>query len=464
MKTSAFLHSSLLLLTFAFSLRADAHTFDSGDRVVFFGDSITHVGAWTRDIMLYYVTRYPDRDVVFMNGGQGGGTAYNARRERIGQDVFSRKPTDVVMMFGVNDLHRFDYETNAAPEKIAAQRKSIADYGVSIRGLLQDLRGGVPEATLYCLTPVPCDDTATTAPNAGSLAGANGGITAESQLLVDAVAEAGATLVDANAAVNAYIRRRRLAEPDVVFSSDRVHLNEAVHFLMASTFLKTQAVSPVVSDVRLMEGRVLGARNASVTDLDWQDGKIAFTVLEKALPWPTGDEEKEVADRLPVGDDFNQQILAFHSLPAGRWTLRIDGEDVVTADERVWALGVNLGEIRTTPQYRQALAVRAQLKKDYATMIQRQAAGFSIRRAIQVLMERKGLNPASAEDRKAWYAEKRPTLKGTGLRDYDAVMANYDRLDEWAAECDAFFPALRALAKPVPHRYELVRAGTDEVR
>ena len=44
-------------------LLAQAAPFKDGDRVVFFGDSITHGGFYGEYVNLFYATRYPERNI-----------------------------------------------------------------------------------------------------------------------------------------------------------------------------------------------------------------------------------------------------------------------------------------------------------------------------------------------------------------------------------------------------------------
>ena len=56
-------------------LLAQAAPFKDGDRVVFFGDSITHGGFYGEYVNLFYATRYPERNIWFSNSGWSGATA-----------------------------------------------------------------------------------------------------------------------------------------------------------------------------------------------------------------------------------------------------------------------------------------------------------------------------------------------------------------------------------------------------
>ena len=43
-----------------------------GDRVVFYGDSITEAGGYTRAVEAYVATRFPEWTIAFHNAGVGG--------------------------------------------------------------------------------------------------------------------------------------------------------------------------------------------------------------------------------------------------------------------------------------------------------------------------------------------------------------------------------------------------------
>ena len=65
----------LLLLASAPALAAEApapFALRDGDRVVFYGDSITQDGAYARFVEEYVRTRFPRWDIRFYNAGVGG--------------------------------------------------------------------------------------------------------------------------------------------------------------------------------------------------------------------------------------------------------------------------------------------------------------------------------------------------------------------------------------------------------
>src|SRR3954465_15765309 len=78
-----------------------------GDRVVFYGDSITDQRLYTTFVETYAVTRFPTMTVTFVHSGWGGdrvtgggGGPIDTRLER---DVFAYKPTVMTIMLGMND-------------------------------------------------------------------------------------------------------------------------------------------------------------------------------------------------------------------------------------------------------------------------------------------------------------------------------------------------------------------------
>src|ERR1700730_18938420 len=74
---------SLFFLLFAFVLvgaqdqgRSGAFVLGDGDRVLFYGDSITAQRFYTRDVEEFLLTRYPTLNVEFFCAGVSGDTVY----------------------------------------------------------------------------------------------------------------------------------------------------------------------------------------------------------------------------------------------------------------------------------------------------------------------------------------------------------------------------------------------------
>ncbi len=92
----------------------DAFQLKDGDRVVFFGDSITDQRLYTTFAETYAVTRFPARRIAFVHSGWGGdrvtGGGGGGVQVRLARDVVAYHPNVVTIMLGMNDgrYRKFD--------------------------------------------------------------------------------------------------------------------------------------------------------------------------------------------------------------------------------------------------------------------------------------------------------------------------------------------------------------------
>ncbi len=103
--------------------------FQSGDKVAFVGDSITHGGHYHSYIWLFYMTRFPDMPLWFYNCGVGGDTSKEILN-RLQDDVLSRNPDYITLTFGMNDTGYSDVFNRSGSDSLSAARieKSKRDY------------------------------------------------------------------------------------------------------------------------------------------------------------------------------------------------------------------------------------------------------------------------------------------------------------------------------------------------
>ena len=446
---------------------ASARMFRDGDRVAFFGDSITACSAhhnfiaYHHFIADYYLTRLPDADIRFFNSGRGGDGA-NPSRRRMAEDVAARKPTAVTMMFGMNDVGRSDYADAPTEQQIASQEARIASYAKSYDALVDETKAVCGEVALYLLTPSPFDDNRRTFYRNKAVRnhpGCNAGLGRCAAAVRDIAERKGAELVDLYTTIGEYFREERLKDPSVQFSADRVHVGSPVHLLMAMAFLEAQDADRVVSDIAIQGNRCLKSIKAEVSDVAvGEDGGVSFAVLEKSLPMTFAPEVASVTNR-PEVVAFNQQMLAFYSLADGDWTLCIDGVDVATASAWEWENGINLAFNPNTPQYAQAQKVLGVMREFSSKRNLAEAVYPNLRRQVRGEMAKAGLNADSESDRAKYFGENIPKQHSWNVETWEGLRDNWERVDELMAECEAAWPEIRALAKPVMHKYVLRKCG-----
>jgi lysophospholipase L1-like esterase len=347
--------SVLAVLSF---LGAQGSGFKDGENVCFLGDSITHSGHFHRFLYDYYLTRFPDATIRFVNAGIAGDSAGGAQG-RLVEDVISKRPTSVVVMFGMNDVNRGSYVADPDAQQQAAQAGALASYRKNMEALVARIREEAGEPHILFVTPTPFDQTVVNDGN-NNQPGCNDGLAKCAELVKELAVTNNGYLVDFHAPMTEFNLDRQKTEPTyTIIGPDRVHPGAAGHLMMAYLFLKAQDAPALVSRVILdsASGWVKESANATVTHAGKKDGAWEFTVLERALPFPIDEVARAELKRLPIERELNQQILAVTSLAAGNYELTIDGLSVGKYAAGELAKGVNLAFNAATPQYQQAKAV-----------------------------------------------------------------------------------------------------------
>ena len=333
--------------------------FKDGDRVCFIGDSITHGGSYHSNVYLYYLTRFPDREFRVWNKGISGNQASHVM-ERLETDIASELPTVSTLMLGMNDIGRWLYgadKTDAT--SLQNQAGQLNAYYANMEKVVAQLDGIGSEVVF--ITPSIYDQTAEL--ERANNYGANDALGQCADFIKEAATERGQAYVDfyhAMLRINADLQRENPSA--TIVGKDRVHPDwDPGHFIMADQFLKAQAVPQLVSKVVLdaRRGKVLAAEQARVSKIKSQRGSFAFTVLEAALPFPKTESIAKGLSLVPFEKEMNQQILSIQGLPDGDYTLMIDGSAVGTWSAEAFKDGINLAPLEATPQYQQALNVKA---------------------------------------------------------------------------------------------------------
>ncbi len=408
----------LLAVSFC-GFSADDFSLKNGDRVVFYGDSITDQRLYTVITETYVATRYPDLNVSFVHSGWGGdkvtGGAGGAVDVRLQRDVIAYKPTVMTVMLGMNDgLYRAETETTD---------KAFFD---GYRHIVSSVKAALSGIRITAIEPSPYDDV-TREPNFPG--GYNQVMISFGKWIANYGEENGLNVADLNTGVVAMLRKAEELDPvhakEII--PDRVHPSFPGHLIMAEELLKSwnarSVVAAVTIDASSSSPKVESSDHATISDLSNQNG-LQWTELDDALPLPFHDWEQMRTRTLSlvlrssnVSRDLNDEPLKVTGLKSGVYTLKIDGQSVGAFNNEQLSQGVNLAAL-DTPMAQQAAEVY-DLTVSHCTV-----------------------------HNDAWRNMTVPLAK-YNLPQTSAAVQAADALE------DAIVQKRRSAAKPVPHKYEL---------
>lgn len=397
----------------------EAFYLKDGDRVVFYGDSITDQRLYTVYTELFAVTRYPGLKVDFIHSGWGGdrvtGGGGGPIDVRLKRDVLAYRPTVITIMLGMND----GGYTGHKPE-------NDETYKSGFKHIVEALRAQTPGLPITAIEPSPFDDV--TRPFTLQPDGYNAVLVSYGKWIEGYAKEAQLDVADLNSGVVEMLRKADTTDHDNAqkIIADRVHPGPAGHLIMAEQLLKAWHARPVVSSV------VIDARGARATEQEFtkvtavaSEPGLHWTQMDESLPLPLapmseGDKTGIVALALKSSDIWtalNQENLRVTRLKPGRYTLLIDGKREGEFSNEQLEAGINLAQY-STPMTEQALKV-------LNLIVEHNQIHFARWRQFQVPME------------------------GQGLDSLDKTLSALDQLESDVLKQQ------RAAAQPVAHQYDL---------
>lgn len=463
-----------LLMSFAALLVAlpavadgSGQPYRDGDRVVFFGDSITRGAGYPETVSLYYETRFPGRDIRFINAGWSGASATQAFL-MLDEDIVSNRPTVVSLMYGMNDCgwtSRLRTGLTAADWKRFEQ--SETRYAELMPKLVADIRRKAGNPRIQYVTPSPYDQSAFHEGVQGACV-ANDALVRMSEAVRGWAKADGADCIDLQAGLAKINAREQALDP--TFSAqrlddgslDRVHPGSFGYLLFAYFWLKEQQAPAVVSALAIdaARGMATGTENAEVAELVASPSGVSFTATEKALPYPLEGRAREAAHLVPFMEDLNRETLSVGGLEPGGYDVVIDGVFIGSWSAGELAAGVELAGRTNTPQYVQARAVWAENRKMWAET--RSYRTIVTRRCW--LREHYHVDSDDLDAVRRHIADLEARKK-TGYDHDQAVfyLKNVSRKDEILANIERSRERIRALAQPVAHRWQIKPCGADRV-
>ncbi len=353
------LPAALLLLPLAARAQTPPAAADfalhSGDRVVFYGDSITDQRLYTTFAETFVVTRFPRLNVRFVHSGWGGdrvsGGGGGPIDKRLERDVLAYKPTVMTIMLGMNDAGYRAFDEGV-----------FSAYAAGYQHIVDKVKTALPGVRLTFVQPSPFDDV-TRAPKFDG--GYNAVLVRYGDYLRTLALKERARTADLNAPVVADLQKANALDAPAAqkLVPDRVHPAPGGHLLMAKALLKAWNAPALVTAVTVdaAASRVTRASNTKASAVTrTANGALTWTQTDDALPFPLDTREPTIALAVRASDieqTLDQQPLVVTGLDAQtRYALKIDGEEAGAFTAEQFAGGVNLA-VLPTPMVRQALAV-----------------------------------------------------------------------------------------------------------
>ena len=329
----------------------------SGDRVVFYGDSITDQRMYTLLTEQYIVTRFPNLNVRFVHSGWGGdrvtGGGGGPIDLRLNRDVTAYKPTVVTVMLGMNDASYRLFDAGI-----------FQTYTEGYKHLVEKVKTDNPGVRLTLIQPSPYDDVTRPPSFPG---GYNAVLLRYASFVGQLAGEQGSSVADLNTSVVAMLNKANATDPTnaAKIIADRVHPGWGGQLIMAEALLKSWNAPALVSSVHLDAARGKAqTENAKVSKVQVaKEGAVTWTATEGSLPFPLGSPDPNAAapyNLAVASSDFvealDKEMLTVTNLAAPRYTLKIDGKAVGEFTKEQLAAGVNLATL-PTPMLQQAQLV-----------------------------------------------------------------------------------------------------------
>ena len=352
MKRASMVRTLCLVACITLQARAENFALKDGDRVVFYGDSITDQRLYTTFTETYVLTRFPKLDVSFVHSGWGGdrvtGGGGGPIDLRLRRDVFAYKPAVMTIMLGMNDgsYRAFD-------EKI------FDAYAKGYQNIIDSVKEALPGLRITVIQPSPFDDVTQPPRFEG---GYNAVLVRYSQFVKELAEREKLSVADLNSPVVAALEKAKATDAELAkkIIPDRVHPGPGGHLLMAAELLKSWHAPALVSAVEIdaRSKKVADAKKTGVSELKAGD-EISWTQFDEALPMPVDLNDPIVALAVKSSDflqALNQQTLKVTGLRAANFDLKIDGEEQGSFTGEQLAEGINLATL-PTPMAKQAAEV-----------------------------------------------------------------------------------------------------------
>ena len=353
--------------------------------VAFIGDSITHNAHHLKGIEHYYHTRYPQKDIVFMNKGISGDTALKVLGRfdwDLTNDMISGEIDEAAIMIGMNDVSVGKYSEDSTYTD-AQKDTSIQACVDNVEKIINKcMEAGI---SLTIITPSAFDDTEgfTEATRENAPEVNTYGLRKISEKLTVLAEEYDIPLVDLWTPTTEFTNYARSVYGEtgaIIAGNDRCHPGEQGGTYMAYQFIKQQDGNPIIAKVEIdAENGTKTAENADVNLTSVGDSKIVYEYLPKAIPfaYTTYYQALEGWDAT-ITEDINQEIIKITGLSEGTYSIKI-GENTLTKTYTALELadGINIAVDENNPAQIQSKAAYEKAKIKVTNESQYRNSAFS---------------------------------------------------------------------------------------
>ncbi len=409
---------------------------ESGDTLVFCGDSITHQCLYTQYVEDFFYTRYPERKIRFHNAGIGGDRAFDAL-QRFDRDIAAYRPKYVTVLLGMNDGTYTGFN-----------QEIFDKYEEDMTELLDKLNG--IEATAIVMTPTMFDHVNHFAlmedPNYRDRARErspyyNAVLAFYGTCLRETAFQRGLGFVDMWGPLNNITLTQRKTDPTFTLIPDSIHPAEGGQAVMAVAIIndltpERRSVSRVVANLRSNGKWAVTARGGEIEDIEGTPEGLSFVFTAQSLPWVLPPEAGAGFQLTKAAHRLSNEQLQVSGLKPGKYEVRIDGTSIGPPVTHV-RLGfkLELQSNSSTPQYQQALEV---------AVLNKERNDKAVHPLRDLWRKPKSVWRAATIDQeklKATLEEIEPKIK-----EQEALAADYET-------------KIYAASKPLPRKYEIVRVS-----
>ncbi len=430
--------------------------FTENSNVCFVGDSITHGGMYVKDIVLFYVTRFPNLKINFYNVGISGDVIQNVNA-RMEADVLSNKPNFATLMIGMNNVGVFKKPniTDAYAKRVEANRKM---YKENLKAIVDKFQKANCE--LILLTPSIYDETMISKEKPANI-GKNAELGYFSKHIKTVAKTRNLKLIDMYGfALEINKKYQKEFPEESIVGTDRVHPRALGGHMMMTKFIDSIGEAEYVYNLRL-DAKNKSAKksfNVDVENLKFSDSFISFSLKEYALPYPLS-REAERAEIYVNFSKYNKQIFAIDGLSKGVYELFIDGKSVGKFSSDDLSIGINLAENKSTPQYAQSMEVLrvANLCREAWNDLRKiNAVEMWLKLGnIKTDAEKIAKVKAMLDAKEKVSALKHPYINKCA-KEYLKTKPNHARIYKKSRD---MFDELYKTAKAKSHKYELIKCG-----